>query len=200
MSTEATAILVSAVVSVFLYFLASRRTDSLRRIELTIQQLDRQVSELYGPVSNLICQVHATWDVKQTIKPFVTPDEFAEIDHRFGCEYFGNLHARIRKILREKGHLAEGGKIPESFYDYMKHCTMEHIQLDLMDKKKIDTTKAKPYRWPSQFDVDVQTGLEKTLRERQKMLNKLQPRRFLMRSIRPDATMTAERGQTSGDD
>jgi hypothetical protein len=152
------------------------RADRLKRLELNLQQLERQVSEFYGPIHSLIYQIWATWEIKHKMRPVLTNDVYIKIDHYFGQTYFSDLHSRIRDILREKAHLVEGGTIPDSFYEYMKHSMMEHIQIDLWDNKQISTSQAEGYPWPAQFADDVERGLTGALRQRQALLAELQPR------------------------
>jgi hypothetical protein len=156
---------------------ADTRVDRLKRLELNLQQLERQVSEFYGPIHNLIYQIWATWEIKHDkIRPVLTEEAYAKADHHFGQVYFEDLHRRIRDILREKAHLVEGGTIPNSFYKYMKHSIMEHIQIDLWESKQISTLQAKGYPWPGEFADDIERGLLAALERRQALLAELQPR------------------------
>jgi hypothetical protein len=149
------------------------RADRLKRLELNLEHLERQISEFYGPIHSLIYQVWATWEIKQKLRPVLDDETYVRVDHYFGQQYFSELHTRIRDILREKAYLVDGGTIPRSFYEYMKHSMMEHMQIDLWETKQISTSKAEGYRWPPQFADDVERGLTDALRRRQALLAEL---------------------------
>lgn len=106
--------------------------DSVKRLEILLRQVESQIQEFYGPIAALIAQIQATRDIKNRIKDKVDSETYARVDHLFGLNYFGPLHAELRTILKQKLHLIEDVSIPETVREYVRHASMENIQIDLM--------------------------------------------------------------------
>jgi hypothetical protein len=154
---------------------ADMRADRVKRLEILLEDSESQISEFYGPLDALIRQIWATWEIKNQMKPKLDAETYAKVDHHFGLFYFGELHSRIRSILQEKAYLLDGGRMPDSFYAYMKHSIMENIQIDLWEKRQISTLNIEGFSWPYTFPQDVERGLNEALRRRQEILSELQP-------------------------
>ncbi|MFM0351702.1 hypothetical protein [Paraburkholderia sp. RL17-347-BIC-D] len=149
------------------------RADKIKRLEISLKQVEAQIAEFYGPVDGLIHQIWAVWEVKERIKSATAEDTWPGIDHFLAERYFSEMHTDLRRLIGEKVHLIEGATIPESFYDYMKHSVMENIQITLWNDKKISTLKAEGIKWPGQFQLDVQFGLHRCMQRYEALLEEL---------------------------
>jgi hypothetical protein len=81
----------------------------------------------------------------------------------FWQHYFSPLHQEIGGILRTKLYLLEGGRLPESFTEYLEHATQEACQHRLWSELSIDTSGVRGRRWPKAFDRDVKTALDRLM-------------------------------------
>jgi hypothetical protein len=144
------------------------RVDRLRRLDLLMQQTERQIREFYGPIYALVQQIWMVWDVKQHLLRRLSGGDNAEsleavkarIEEFLGAHYFGPLHAEIRSILKDRLHLLEGVEMPDSFNEYLKHATMENVQQRLWIEQHISTKSVSGIRWNQQFPDDVKAGLD----------------------------------------
>ena len=124
------AALIAAAVAVFGWFIVSgltrRREDRTKRLELTIQQSEKQTSEFYSPLVFLILRLDAIYRVKKRIVE-AQPDIEGKISEVLYREYFLPTHEEIAALLKTKIHLLEGSDIPESLLGYVRHFTSENL-------------------------------------------------------------------------
>src|ERR1043166_2339997 len=157
------------------------RADRLRRLELLMQQTERQIREFYGPIYALIQQIWMVWEVKERIVKGLrtegTTEDLGVLRSRagefIGANYFAPLHAEIRSILKDRLHLLEGVEMPDSFNEYLKHATMENVQQRLWFEQQINTRSVRGISWNPQFPEDVKAGLDAAMRRYEIYLDEL---------------------------
>ncbi|MFM0521836.1 hypothetical protein PQR08_30895 [Caballeronia jiangsuensis] len=125
------ATLVSALVFIVGWFvahdLAARRDLSARRENGKRGHIERQISELYGPLLGLIEDSGATFDI--AARKLLCNDRGGIDFHRFSPEddrfwryfierYFIPINAQIRMLIRTKMHLLEDGRLSDSFAEF----------------------------------------------------------------------------------
>jgi hypothetical protein len=152
---------------------ASQAADRVRRLEILLKEAEAQISQFYGPVHGLIHQIWATWDVKQRFKGVLAPDAYAQIEQYLGERYFGAYHERIRALMRDNMHLIEGAMMPDSFYNYIEHSMMEHIQIGLWTERQVDTSAVAGISWDNAFAEDVERGLRDAIRRHDEIVEEL---------------------------
>jgi hypothetical protein len=117
------AALIAAIVAVTGWFighqLTTRRDDRTKRLQLTIAQSEKQISEFYAPLVFLLGQLDTIVSVRDQIDK-----DLGEIMYN---EYFLPIHTEIIAILKTKIHLLEGGAIPPSLLTYIAHFTSENL-------------------------------------------------------------------------
>ncbi len=149
------------------YAYARRREDRTRRIEIRLKYHQRQIEELYGPLSSLIQQIFIAWEVREDLlrapgKAY-SDDEIESIRELFWQRYFSPLHTEIAAILRTRLYLVEDGIIPDSFEDYLKHATQEAAQHRLWSELNIETEHVPGKPFPGRFDRDVREARDRLL-------------------------------------
>jgi hypothetical protein len=124
------AALIAALVAVFGWFavswLTSRREDRTKRLELTIEQAEKQISEFYAPLMYLILRLDAIYRTKLRIEDG-KPDSIAKLSEVAYKEYFYPTHLEIAELLKTKIHLLEGSTVPDPLLAYIRHVTSESI-------------------------------------------------------------------------
>jgi hypothetical protein len=146
------------------------RSDSLKRLEISLKQTESQIAEFYGPIYGLILQIGAIFEVKERMKGVLAPHTYQRVEHYISQRYFSVLHEQMRLLMREKTHLIEGVDMPPSFYHYVKHSVMENIQVNLWDEKQIDTSTARGIGWPMDLPNDVKAGLKAAMERYETLL------------------------------
>lgn len=126
--------LVAAVVAGLGWFvgasLTRRREDRTRRLQLTIEQAEKQVSDFYSPLIFLIEQLDAIYRIKDAMVK-ACPNKKNQIDDIAYAEHFLPTHREIATLLKTKIHLLEGRAVPPSLLDYIYHFTSENIARQL---------------------------------------------------------------------
>lgn len=123
------------------YAYAKIREDRTRRLDLRLKFRARQIEELYGPLYSLIQQIFNVWGVRQNVlkgKSY-SSDDARKIGEFFWQRYFTPLHQEIASLLRTKLYLLEGGRLPDSFREYLEHATQEACQHHLWQEMGIDS-------------------------------------------------------------
>ena len=160
------------------YAYAKRKEDRARRIEIHVKYRQRQIEELYGPLSSLVQQLLNIWQIRDNIlnRPGkgYSDDEIAAIREFIWKNYFHPVHGEIAALMRTKLYLLEGGQIPSSFADYLQHATQEDCQHRLRDDLNLDTSNARFKTFPSTFPGEVQETLQRLMRDHQSGVETLQ--------------------------
>ena len=157
------------------YAYAKLREDRTRRLDLLLKLRARQIEELYGPLLSLIEQIFNVWQVRENV---LRGTAYSEEDQRrirefFWQKYFTPLHQEIGALLRTKLYLLEGGRLPDSFTEYLEHSTQEACQHRLWSELGIDTSNVSGRRWPQAFHTDVKIALDRLMEDHQSGLARL---------------------------
>ncbi len=169
--------LVAAVVAVLgwwvLDFLTRRREREARRLEGALQHLERQISELYGPLDGLIRTSNAMYEVALNVLPTVDDGKrlnaqaFSDGDyvayHFLQEEYFLPLKKQMVEVLTTKLHLLESGRRPKSFDDFLLHQAAAEGLYRLSQAKGQSRWPRAPMGWPSEFGQDIAGSLARLL-------------------------------------
>lgn len=181
------AAVVTAVGWLVAHLLQQRRDFKKRALESQSEYIQRQIEELYGPLSNLATQIVVTNHVLHGILKS-SPEEAARVEEIFYFEYFRPLHKEARELLKSKLHLVDGNGLPATFYAYLKASMQEEVQRGLWKEHKIDTSKVKGQAYPDSFTFEVQETLERLLARYDSLLQGLHspPNKSLRSTGTPD--------------
>lgn len=154
--------------------LTQLREDRLRRIELELERSQRQISELYAPVSFLLDYMAVLEEMQaRFIKQFAADDDLV---HRIQKEGFAPefiaLHSRIENILLAKRHLFIEGRTPEGFAEYVRHAQSERIAWKVT-KEWTEHIEIPTEPYSRQFHSDMRSGLHYVLEEHRNWLQEL---------------------------
>lgn len=139
------------------HLLASRREDRTKRLALTIERTDKQMSEFYSPLLSLLEQLDTVARVKDQMcrqEPH-NAKLIATIAYK---ECFFPLHQQILEILQHKLHLLEGRDIPSSIVDYFHHFASENMYWRMTEEQHV-ATSVTVSRFPSTFYYDIKKDL-----------------------------------------
>jgi hypothetical protein len=124
------AALIAALVAVGGWFavswLTTRREDRTRRLALTIQQAEKQISEFYAPLLFLLLRLDTIYRTKMKIENG-KPNSVPKLDEVGYKEYFLPTHNEIAELLKNKIYLLEGSTVPASLLAYVSHFTSENL-------------------------------------------------------------------------
>lgn len=157
------------------HYLARRREDRTRRIESTIDKLERQIEELYGPLLSLVEQIFNVWRVRRRILEDIDEAQRGKIDTFVWKEYFLPLHMEIRELLKTRLYLVERKDVRACISDYLEHSTQELFQKRLYDELGIDTSHIKGKSWPQELYPFLSKAAESIKEKREKLLQDLEP-------------------------
>jgi hypothetical protein len=94
---------IAAVVAILGWFIGSyliaRREDRTKRLQLTMEDSEKQIGEFYAPLLGLLEQLDATFRVKERMIS-QEPDNADTISKITYKEYFLPLHREIGEILK----------------------------------------------------------------------------------------------------
>jgi hypothetical protein len=124
--------------------LTRRREDRTKRLQLTIEQAEKQVSEFYSPLIFSIERLDAIFRAKEEMVE-ARPAQKGAIDEVAYTEYFLPTHQEIATLLKTKIHLLEGKVAPPSLLKYIDHFTSENLAWRLK-RQNIDVwAQVKPF-------------------------------------------------------
>jgi hypothetical protein len=141
------------------HVLQQKRDSQKRAQEAHSAFLQRQIEELYGPLSNIATQIVVTNHVLFGLIRS-SPENRPKLEEVFYFEYFLPLHLEARNLLKSKLHLVEGERLPPTFYDYLKASMQEEVQRRLWKEHQVDTSKVEGEPYPDSFTAQVQQTLE----------------------------------------
>lgn len=157
------------------YAYAKMREDRTRRLDLLLKFRVQQIEMLYGRLLSLIEQIFNVWQVRENVLQGTaySAEDQRRIREFFLQHYFTPLHQEIGALLRTKLYLLEGGRLPDSFTEYLEHATQEACQHRLWSELGIDSSKVPGRGWPQAFDKDAKTALDRLMAEYQTGLARL---------------------------
>ena len=148
------------LVAIITQFLTRRREDRTKRIQLTIEQAEKQLNEFYSPLLSLAMQLDQTAEGSDFVVPKAPDDVRSKIDKIMWDDIYSPIHEKIISILNTKIHLIDGFNIEKGlgFKDYLLHYESQRIYWVLVDKGyTIPDVDFPPY--PALFNVDIRAGL-----------------------------------------
>jgi hypothetical protein len=150
---------VTALGWLVLHVLQQRRDARKGAQEAHSAFLQRQIEELYGPLSNIATQIVVTNHVLFGLIRS-SPGNRSKLEEVFYFEYFRPLHLEARNLLKSRLHLVEGEHLPSTFYHYLKASMQEEVQRRLWKEHQVDTSNVKGEPYPDSFTTEVQGTLE----------------------------------------
>jgi hypothetical protein len=137
-------------------YLARWREDRTKRIQLTIEHAEKQLSEFYSPLLALVAQLDRIAEASGDIEKARVEDRPA-IDRIMWEDLYFPIHEEILAILKTKIYLIEGFDLQSSFVDYFQHYASQKIYWQLVAKKLLIPMKIPPF--PEKFAEDIRGGL-----------------------------------------
>lgn len=156
------------------YFLTRQKEDEIRRQEIALRHLERQMEELYSPLWGLLRQSQRIYDLARDtfLVHHRLPNGGIDLSHfsdqdrvawdYLTVTYFIPLNAQMADLIRTKGaYLREKEEFPESFEEFLQHATQLEILHRLWKEKGQSTPNAPPLGWPSKFTIDIRETLDR---------------------------------------
>jgi hypothetical protein len=138
-------------------YLTRWREHRTKRIQLTIEHAEKQLSEFYSPLLALVEQLDTIAGASNEIEKANVKDR-PNIDRIMWEEIYSPVHDEILTILKTKIHLIEGFDIKESFTAYLHHYASQKIYWQLV-AENIIIPDIKIIGYPEEFYWDIRTGL-----------------------------------------
>jgi hypothetical protein len=138
--------------------LTRQREDRTKRIQLTIEHAEKQLSEFYSPLLALAMRLDQT--AKESKRIEKAPNTARpDIDKIMWEDVYLPIHNEIINILKTKIHLIEGYNIEtaKGFKKYLRHYASQEIYWRLLAKGH--TIPGDTYPYPELFNADIKKGL-----------------------------------------
>lgn len=136
-----------------------------RRVRLTayLSHIERQLEELYGPLSFLVLEGKASFeDLLQTlgrrqvfIEGEALPDEELKLWLFWVDHDFMPRNAAIQSLLSAKTHLIAGASLPKSYIDFLDHYNSWRVTHHRWREKGISYSWHSKIDWPTEFEDDI---------------------------------------------
>jgi hypothetical protein len=172
----------SVIATIVTQNLTRQREDRTKRIQLSIDHAEKQLSEFYSPLLALAVLLDQTATESQMIDLAPTKDR-PDINKIMWEDIYRPIHSEILNILKTKIHLIEGFDInkAQGFKEYLRHYASQQIYWQLLNKGhalKYDT-----YAYQELFNQDVSVGLSTVSKRYENSLEELRkpptPERYL---------------------
>lgn len=175
MNPPVTAAVIAAAVSVLgwviNHILSSRSERKRARLTARLGHIEKQLSELYGPLAFLIYEGRATFsDLLQGLgRPYVfrseqLPDDELKLWLFWVDHDFMPRNDKIQTILSTNSHLITGHELPESYIRFLDHHNSWRI---VHERWKTDGTEYvwhSKINWPVDFEDDVLATFRQLMR------------------------------------
>jgi len=156
------------------HYLAKRREDRTRRIESSVNRLERQIEEFHGPLLSLIEQIFNVWRVRKKIFDNVDNESKEKIDEFVWREYFLPLHVEIRDLIKVKFYLVDDREVASTIKEYLEHSTQELFQTRISNELHISTAHIEGKRWPRNFHSSVKKAVVDIRKKRETLIKDLE--------------------------
>lgn len=162
--------------------LSSRREIAARRDNAARDHLEKQIEQLYGPLSGLILYSRLEFDVARKKLPTNGTGQIAfsqfsgrqgDIWHFFVENYFLPVNSEMRNLIRSKMHLLDSGILPESFEPFFAHEVQFEALHMLWKEKGEHSLDIEGPGWPKGLESDVKTVLDRLRGRHQLFLHRL---------------------------
>jgi hypothetical protein len=163
---------VAAVAAIAGWFVAHhlqvRRIDDERRAKAELAFLERQIEELYGPLSSLL------WEGRRNFEDLclslgrnyvfpedgVLPDDELRTWLYWSESEFLPRNERIRELLKTKAHLIHGADFPPSYIEFFRHAASWATHHRRWKDEKVPYSWRSPVAWPVMFEVDIHRSFQ----------------------------------------
>jgi hypothetical protein len=152
-------------------FLTTQRENRTKKLQLAIEHAEKQISELYSPLMELVEELDAFAEVAPS-SDGLSDQTKQYVSVELYDKFFMPIHEKIVTILNTKMHLVEGWEIPPSFLRFLRHYTGQKVEAAL---RKVEVPKGEkvvvnPIGYPPQFYWDVRNGLIKVSKRYERFL------------------------------
>lgn len=153
------------------YFLSKKKEYELQKRKSILNQFERQLEELYGPLLGLIRNSRYVFEVSKKLLPHELGkgylfENFTEQDFKINAyfteNYFLPNNFKIANLLHTKVALMGTDKMPESFAEFLQHQAEYECSYQI---SKLVNSSPKAYIdhidqvWPDKFEKDVENLL-----------------------------------------
>jgi hypothetical protein len=127
------------LVAIITQYLTRRSEDRTKRIQITIEHAEKQLSEFYSPLLALALRLDQAAVGSEDVVPYATAAERPNVDRIMWEDVYSPIHQEIISILKTKSHLIEGFDIEraEGFVKYLHHYESQRIYWQLAAKNHI---------------------------------------------------------------
>lgn len=161
--------------------LSSRHTEQRRRTEAQLKFVERQIEELYGPLTFLLYEGRRNFiDLLDTLgREYVFTEDrplsgndlqtwlfWAEAE-------FLPRNERIKALLMAKSHLVDGIDFPKSYVAFLDHCNSWAINHKRWKEQGVKYSWHSEVDWPDEFEREVIATFEKLKATHSTLIGKL---------------------------
>jgi hypothetical protein len=158
--------------------LTARSERNRSRLTAELNHVERQLSELYGPLAFLIYEGQSTFldllDNLGRTYVFWNDEPLPESELSLWLFWVDNdlmpRNAAIQELLATKGHLIAGRTMPPSYLDFMKHYNAWRVSHLRWKEEGIKYSYHSKTNWPRQFATDIVATFEELMQRHATLL------------------------------
>lgn len=161
--------LAAAVLSAVLAYLFTRRAarEQYRR-EATLKHLERQLSDLYGPLTFLLLEGDQVFDdLCQDFgdewregRRYLTDEAEIKKWIYWAENYFIPRNQAVQTLLSQQSHLIEGAQLPPSFQKFARHHASWTLEMKRWREKGVGDGLFSRHSWPVEFSEEVESTFQ----------------------------------------
>src|SRR5215211_7607669 len=150
------------------HWLTDTRERRKQRLEAALRYTERQLEELYGPLAFLRLVGSQTFrDLLASLGRhyvFRAGEPLTADDRRTWLFWVENdllpRNEKMKKLLAEKTHLIEGGRVPDSFLRFLDHHNSWSINHQRWKQEGVEYPLRSKINFPSGFNDDILSTFE----------------------------------------
>lgn len=150
------------------HLLTDARDRRRQRIEAALRHTERQLEELYGPLAFLRAEGRQTFrDLLATLgrnHVFFGHDPLSDGDRQTWLFWVENdllpRNEKIKKLLAEKTHLIEGGRVPDSYLRFLDHHNSWAIHHARWKQEAVEYPLHSKTNYPSEFNDEIEATFQ----------------------------------------
>jgi len=164
------------------HILADYREEKKQNIMRNLENINQQLSELYGPLVFLCYEGQISFnDLREIItknnKDIKDADNIKIENQKLWQFWVENdffpRNEKMLRILMEKTHLIEGAKLPVYIIQFIEHYNSWKIAHERWKKEGIEYSGSSKIEYPSTFDEEIIKTFSKLKQLQNKYLTKI---------------------------
>lgn len=180
------ALAVAVLSAIVAYVLTRRAAREQHRREATLRHIERQLSDLYGPLTFLLLEGDQVFEDLcddfgedwREGKRYLTEDGEIKKWIYWAENYFIPRNREIQELLSQQSHLIEGDRLPQGFQDFARHHASWTLEMKRWREKGVGDGLFSRHSWPVEFSKEVESTFQRLKQRHARLLGAETPQRL----------------------